>query len=211
MAVRDSPDRQQPRDIACPTCGAPAERGQLVCLECGSRVALAYRRPPSWKLPVAIIAIIGALALVGAVLAYNAIDDEARDEVSETPPKPKQARPGAKDGAAERKPAERAPAAAGSGGLVKRGKLYTWPPSLEGFTVVLLSGEDRESATNFANEVAERNEAKTGVITSEQFGSLPEGFFIVFGGVYETRDRAEQALARLSDRYPRAFAQLVKR
>lgn len=207
MAVRESPFRQQPRDAACPTCGAPAERGQLVCLECGSRVALAYRRPPSWKLPVAIVVIIGALALAGAVVAYNAIDDDARDEVSETPPKPKQNRPasgGATDGKA-------APAAGASGGLVKQGKLYSWPRGLEGFTVVLLSGEDRESATAFANEVADRNDAKAGVITSEDFGSLPQGFFLVFGGIYETRERAEQALARLSGRYPGSFAQLVKR
>jgi hypothetical protein len=225
MAVRGSPTRQLPRDTACPSCGAPAERGQLVCLECGSRVALAYRRPPSWKLPVAIVVVLGVLALLGAVLAYNAIDDEARKEVSATPPAPRQPTSTARDEsrrarearerrrATQRRSAENrpAPAAAGTGGLVKRGKLYSWPASLGAFTVVLQTGEDRASALRFANEVADRNDAKTGVIRSDDFQSLPQGMFIVFGGVYETRERAEQAVRRLRARYSRAFAQRVKR
>jgi septal ring-binding cell division protein DamX len=162
-------------------------------------VALGYRRPPSWKLPVAIVAVIGALALAGAVVAYDAIDDDARQEVSQTPPKPKQAK--APASGAPKKDAR----------LVKRGDLYSWPRSLEAYTVVLLSVEDRQRATSFANEVADRNDAKTGVISASDFQSLPQGFFIVFGGVYETRERAEQAVERLSARYPSSFAQLVTR
>ena len=47
VAVQEAPAQTERRlDASCPTCGAPAERGQLVCLECGSRIALAYKRPP---------------------------------------------------------------------------------------------------------------------------------------------------------------------
>jgi septal ring-binding cell division protein DamX len=219
-------------DSNCPTCGAPAERGQLVCLECGSRIALAYKRPPSWKLPIAIVVIVGVLAMAGAVLAYEAIDDEAKEEVANTPLKPKQAsgvRPQA-SGAKDKPPAKAKPKAkaepkakakpkaeakpkpaASSEGLVAKGDLYTWPRDLGGFTVVLLSAEDRASATTFAQSVAEAKEAKTGVIRADDFQTLPKGFYVVFAGSYKTRARADRATARLGAKYQGAFTQLVKR
>lgn len=205
-------ERHEERKLesSCPTCGAPAERGQLVCLECGSRIALAYRRPPSWKIPVAITVILAALVVAGSVLAYEAIDDEAKDEVAATPLKPKKTAPKKaerKKTATEPKP-EPKPAARD---LVPKGKLYTWPRDLRAFTVVLLSAEDRPTATAFANGVADAKDAKTGVIRSNDFETLPKGFFVVFGGVYETRARADRAAARLGRKYQGAFTQLVRR
>ena len=204
-------------ESSCPTCGAPAERGQLVCLECGSRIALAYRRPPSWKIPVAITVLLGALVVAGSVLAYEAIDDDAKDEVARTPLKPKKAAPARKDDEPKTAPAEpetpaaepKAPVAAG--GLVPKGKLYTWPRDLGAFTVVLLSAEDRPTATAFANRVADAKDAKAGVIRSDDFETLPKGFFVVFGGVYKSRARADRAAARLGRKYQGAFTQLVRR
>ena len=70
---------------ACPTCGAPAEEGQLVCLECGSRVALDYRRPPSWRVPVAIIAAVVLLVAAASAIALKAIGDDAEREAGRTP------------------------------------------------------------------------------------------------------------------------------
>ncbi len=102
MAGNDAPTKQlRALDATCPTCGAPAERGQLVCLECGSRIALTYRRPPSWKLPVAIAVVVAVLAAAGGVLAYEAVDDEAKDEVAATPLKPKEAKEAAESAPAE--------------------------------------------------------------------------------------------------------------
>jgi hypothetical protein len=94
---------------------------------------------------------------------------------------------------------------------VPDGKLYTWPRDLSAFTVVLLSTEDRASATSLANTVADAKAAKTGVIRSDDFETLPQGFFIVFGGSYKTRARADRAAARLGASYQGAFAQLVRR
>lgn len=215
MTVQEAPlQAERKLDSNCPTCGAPAERGQLVCLECGSRIALAYRRPPSWKLPIAIIAVVGALAVAGAVLAYEAIDDEAKDEVAATPLKPKKAataKEKPKKAAAKKKAPAEKPAAATAEGLVAKGKLYTWPKDLKAFTVIVLSAEDRASATSFANSVADAKDAKAGVIRSNDFVTLPKGFFVVFGGSYETRARADRAAARLGAKYQGAFAQLVRR
>jgi septal ring-binding cell division protein DamX len=218
-----------------------------VCLECGGRVSLTYRRPPSWKVPVAITAGVIVLALVGAALAYQAVTDDARREVAiapanvpETParareksaakkraaakgkapsravqakpkakPKPKPRKPKPKPKPREPRPAP--PAVATGGGLVKRGPLYSWPRSLKGFTVVLLSNEDRASATSFARSASRGRPAKIGVIRADDFKSLPKGFFVVFAGQYRNRAMADKAAARLGGRFKGAFPQLVSR
>ena len=176
----DQPERKL--DSSCPTCGAPAERGQLVCLECGSRIALAYRRPPSWKLPIAIVVGVGVLAMAGAVFAYEAIDDEAKEEVAQTPLKPKKTTEtsdsqtsGQSTAKAEAEAEGRAQAAAASEGLVPKGDLYTWPRDLQAFTVVLLSTEDRASATTFAKSAAEAKDAKTGRDPGRRLRDAPQG------------------------------------
>ena len=226
----------------CPTCAAPAERGQLVCLECGSRIALSYRRPPSWKIPVAISAVLLALAGAGAVLAYQAIDGEAEREVAATPVKVSDRTQNDESGvgdaqekpATTEKPAEQDPpgdtatdeatrpepatpdepgidSGATPDGLVKDGALYTWPRELEAFTVVLLSSEDRPSAESFAESAAETRGEKLGVIRSNDFETLPKGFFIVFAGKYPNRAKADAAAARLGRSYRGAFPQIVRR
>lgn len=243
--MHEAPTRSfSSRTTACPTCGAPAERGQLVCLECGSRVALSYRRPPSWKVPVAITAALLILVAVGGVLAYRAIDDEAEREAAATPARVKASGDGGSDGeraggngeagagqpaseeepnlgededAAEPPPEDEptsesdAPAATTDDGLVKDGSLYTWPRSLRAFTVVLLSNEDRASATAFARSAAKSGGEPIGVISSADFASLPKGFFVVFAGRYPDRAAADRAAARLGRRFRGAFPQLVRR
>jgi len=204
MQVQEAPDQpERTLDASCPTCGAPAERGQLVCLECGSRIALAYKRPPSWRIPVAITVLVAALAVAGAVFAYNAIGDDAEDEVAAVPLKPKKA-----TSAPKKQTAAEKPAAAGDG-LVPKGELYTWPKDLRGYTVVLHSSEDRGTATSFARSAAESQDAKVGVIRADDFRTLPKGFFVVFRGSYKTRARADLAAARLGVTYSGAFAQRV--
>jgi len=241
-----SPARAQ---TPCPACGAQAERGQLICLECGSRIALRHRRPPSWKVPVGILAVVTVLAGAGAVLAYEAIDDEARREAGAAPPRvesaaDKSAEPepepepegkapaeqprsqpsepslgtgdsdardsAGADPADDRQPAGEQPAAA-DGELVPDGKLFTWPRDLEGFTVVVQSTEDRQSATTFANLVAQSNDGEVGVIDSADFRTVPRGFFVVFVGSYENRAGAQRAAARLGTRFQGSFPQAVRR
>jgi len=112
---------------------------------------------------------------------------------------------------AEPTPESDAPAATTDDGLVKDGSLYTWPRSLRAFTVVLLSNEDRASATAFARSVAKSGGEPIGVISSADFGSLPKGFFVVFAGRYPDRAAADRAAARLGRRFRGAFPQLVRR
>lgn len=225
----------------CPACGAAAERGQLVCLECGSRIALRHRRPPSWKIPIAILVVVTLLAGAGAVLAYEAIDDEARREAEAAPPRVRNAadepaepeatspaeQPETKTpeptlgsgGSSSRDeatgPAEdQLPAGgeqASEGELVPDGELFDWPLTLEGFTVVIQSTEDRGSATTFARSVAESNDGQIGVLDSADFPTVSQGFFVVFVGSYENRAGAQRAAARLGGRFRGAFPQAVRR
>ncbi|HEX5911227.1 MAG TPA: hypothetical protein VFY44_12105 [Thermoleophilaceae bacterium] len=199
-------------DVHCPRCGAAAERGQLVCLECGARVALVYRRPPSWKVPVAITAVVALLLGVAAFMAVAALSDDADREVAAAPPRPKPAATkttGAKEKAEQ--PKKAGEPAAESGALVKRGSLYQWPRTLEGFTVVINSTEDRASATSFARSASRSKPAKLGVIRADDFKTLPQGFYVVFAGFYEDRGKADQATERLNAKYPGSFTQAVER
>lgn len=251
-------------DTTCPVCGAGAERGQLICLECGSRIALRHRRPPSWKVPVGIVLGVTILAAAGGVLAYEALDADARREADAAPPRVADAErggaAGTDSGGAPSEEAEGgggdepslgdaapgqtdAPSggdeqdsllpdeseagadsaepdaadqtedagAAPAGELVPAGELFTWPRSLSGVTVVVQSNEDNASATAFARSVAQSTDGQVGVISSEDFRTIPEGFFVVFVGRYEGRPAAERAAVRLGRTYPGAFPQDVRR
>src|SRR5215210_1471468 len=83
MAVQEAPtESARPLDDRCPTCGAPAETGQLICLECGSRIALSYRRPPSWRVPFTIVSLIVIAAAAGIYFGADALQDDADREVA---------------------------------------------------------------------------------------------------------------------------------
>lgn len=235
-----------PADTRCPVCAAGAERGQLICLECGSRIALRHRRPPSWKVPVAIVIGVLVLASAGGVLAYEALDADARREADAAPPRVADPAEDADEGAGSAEPdesdseesesqdsAEREPSLGGdaagddvpatpdeapaetpavpAGELVPDGDLFTWPRTLQGFTVVVQSTEDRGSATTFARSVAESSDGQVGVISSADFETIPQGFFVVFVGRYDGRPDAERAAVRLGRTYPGAFPQAVRR
>ncbi len=235
----------------CPVCDAPAQRGQLVCLECGSRITLGYRRPPNWKVPVALTALVLLLTGAGGVLAYEAIGDDAEREAARTPASPKEATSGRPDEASTDRdsagpdkasglkapgtadePQDDAPklgeaepgaddpvirdndaadAGADAGGLTRNGDLYSWPDGLRAFTVVLLSAEDRPTASRFARSAGGSSADKIGVIRSNDFKTLPRGFFVVFAGMYPSRGLAARAADRLERRFPGAFAQLVRK
>jgi hypothetical protein len=186
----------------CPTCGAPAkERGQLICLECGSRIALGYRRPPSWKLPVAIAAVVGVVLLVVAILGWHAVNDNTDNEVAKTPIKVKQ-KP-AKTNAKAKRTAKKKVAA-----IVEKNGVYTWPKGLPGYTVVLQSNQDQASATSAAKS-ANTGPTKVGVIVGGDFKNLQKGSYLVFAGRYDTQAQAERAAAGLAGRFQGAFTQKV--
>jgi hypothetical protein len=151
---------------------------------------------------VAIIVAVVLLLAAATALVLDSIGDDAEQEAARTPIREARDRGG--DARAERKPAV-------SGGLVSQGGLYGWPRELEGFTVVLHRTPDRAEADEFARDASEGRPAKIGVIRTDDFANLEEGFFVVFAGRYETRQLAERAAARLGGRFPDAFPQELER
>jgi hypothetical protein len=146
-------------EASCPSCGAPAERGQLVCLECGGRISLDYRRPAGWKLPLAIV--VAVLVAAGAAFGFglHEITSDAGTEVAKTPrgkPAPPQT------------PRAQAPAPKTTGKprpAVTTPGVPSWPAGRSGFTVVLLSSSDQAGARSFAR-TAKQGGTRVGVLRS---------------------------------------------
>jgi hypothetical protein len=212
----------------CPACGGPAERGQLICLECGGRLGLDYRRAPGWKLPLAIVVVVVAALAAASWVGLHAITSNSDREVakagagkpSPTPhaparkskrhaakpkakarPKPK-AKPKPKRAAKPRgraKPRRQAARLPGVAG---------WPAGRDGYTVVLLSSDDRSSARSFAF-TARQGGTRVGVLRSNDYPSLQKGFWMAFTGFYRTQPQAERAAAKMSKGFPGAFPQFV--
>jgi septal ring-binding cell division protein DamX len=149
---------------------------------------------------VAITALVLLLLGAGAVLAVAALSNDADREVAAAPPRPKPA-------GARSEPARPATPA----GITPRGSLYQWPRTLEGFTVVINSTENRDGAMTFARSAARSKPAKLGVLRGDDFKTLPKGFYVVFAGFYDSRGKADQATARLNSKYPGSFTQAVER
>jgi len=160
-------------------------------------VTLGYRKPPSWRVPVAIVVAVILVAVAATAVALNKISDNADREVGRTPIK-------VKGGGAAQKPK------AGTE-LVKHGVLYDWPRDLKAFTVVLLSTENRADAEKFARSASDGAAAKIGVIAADDFKSLPKGTYAVFAGRYRDRPTADKAAARLRERFSRTSPQRVAR
>lgn len=223
----------------CPTCGASAETGQLICLECGSRIALAYRRPPSWRVPFVLVSLVVLAAAAGIYFGVQALEDDAKTEVA-AQPQPSEsesdqgggsgsggedaseedgAKSGDEDKAAEEKaekePAEdkkkkAAPEDTAAAPTTGAGGVASWPKGEDAYTVVILSAEDRPSARAFAQSAIKAG-TDAGVLRADDYPSLAAstGFFLVFVGSYSNQVKADQAAARLGQRFKGAYPQFV--
>src|SRR5436190_20423325 len=156
----DEPVAAEPETLACPNCGAPADPGQLMCLECGSRLALDYRRPPSWRLPAAIVGVVLLIAGIGVAVALAAVTNDAGKTSAAAPT---QAADAAQSTPADATPTAAAPVPTTSSTTPAPASTSTtpatdtaaaatpapasgWPAGKSGFTVVLASMPDKGDA-----------------------------------------------------------------
>src|SRR4051794_27964471 len=165
----DAPASAAPEVLTCPNCSAPAEPGQLMCLECGSRLALDYDRPPTWRLPVAIVGVVVLLAGLGVAIALAATGNDSKPTAAATPTQtaaqPAPASPGdAPPTASQPTPAPAsstttpAPAAGAATATASTptpaptpstppsASTTGWPPGKSAFTVVLASMPSKSDA-----------------------------------------------------------------
>jgi predicted nucleic acid-binding Zn ribbon protein len=189
---------------SCPRCGEPAERGQLVCLECGSRIALKQEgreRRSLEHLPAVVlllcVVVIGAVALGFALSELTDDSDHDAERTAQptpSPPKADAGTPQTETSAAPQQPS--------------RSLLLEWPAGVSAYTVVLVTTGDRPAARRVAREAAQSG-VEAGLLRSDDY-DLGTGLWIVFAGRFDTQASAERQAGNLGERYPGAYATLVK-
>jgi cell division septation protein DedD len=227
------PEEQAPpapaaETLACPNCGAPADPGQLMCLECGSRLALGYERPPSWRLPAAVIAVVLLIAGIGVAIALAAVTGDANKTTAiaptqstpaqsapaDTPPTASTPTPAAPTDSTS------TPAPAGDSGATPAGGSSAtpaptdaaatgWPPGKSAFTVVLASMPSRAAADDKLAKAKAAGITSAAILESDDFPTLNPGYWVVFDGQYDSVDQAQSQAAadrgkgEFTDAYPR--------
>ena len=191
----------------CPHCGESVEPRQLVCLNCGGRIALKERAPLAREPVTAIAAVLLVTVVVGAGLFGFAIaeltsSEETRTETVErvrTVAEQAPEAPAVVDG--QMQTSEQPPARRNRG-------VPGWPEGLTAHTVVLVTSSDRPAALNVARR-ARSSGLEAGMFPSDPY-DLGTGLWIVYSGRFTTREGAQRQAVQLGDRYPGAYPQLVQ-
>jgi cell division septation protein DedD len=187
----------------CPQCGAQLSADQEWCLDCGAAASTRIAAPRGWKVPLAVVGVLLALALIGIVLALVELagDPEQVTEAPATPtPAPTAAAAPAVPPPASPTPGAETTPAPQQGGAQPSPGVDTWPKGETAWTVILNSSGTREDAERIAGELAAKGIPDVGVLDSDDFTSLGPDSFVVFSGQYEDRTQAEGALAAVRDR-----------
>jgi hypothetical protein len=234
-----APPPPPPQPGRCPNCGAPHDIYQEYCLECGRRLPGAYvggRYAEVWRRdsPIWLWAALAALLLValvsGAVVALAATDDGKQSEPATSIPVVSTA-PSTTDtvGVVTTTPGTITinPPTTTLGtttfstttfgtttfGTTTTGSNVTWPPSKDGFTVVLKSvptSNGRSQAETAADKARTNGLSQVGILNSSDFSSLNPGYYVTFTGIYDTESQANAALPNARSKgFPTAYVREV--
>jgi hypothetical protein len=206
---------------ACPSCGEPVDRRQLVCLNCGARVALRGRTPWGREPVTLLAALLLVVIVIGAGLFGFAISELTSDDGDEPTREAAQAQGKTQESTAEKRAPAEGPAVVSGGEQPARtaedlpqeparaDRVPGWPNDLSAHTVVLVTSSDRAAALNVAKQ-ARASGLEAGLMRSEPY-DLGTGLWIVFSGQFTTPEGAQRQAAQLADRYPGAYPQRVQR
>lgn len=236
-----APPPAPPEPGRCPNCGAPHDVYQEYCLECGRRLPGAFvggRYAEVWRRdsPVWLWAALAALLLValisGAVVALAATDDEKSSEPATSIPVVSTS-PGTTDtvGVVTQPPTitinppttttttsstttfSTTTIGTTTFGTTTTGSNVTWPPSKDGFTVVLKSvptSKGRSQAESAANKARTNGLSQVGILNSSDFSSMNPGYYVTFTGIYDTESQANAALPNARSKgFPTAYVREV--
>jgi hypothetical protein len=201
---------QAPHDSgACRGCGSEADPGQLVCTDCGTRLALGA--PPAGRkvgalVALAAIVVLGAAASGFALSEITSDDDGGGGGASAAPRSA--APPAAAEGEPQAPRQAEQPAAEAQQEPERRSLLLDWPDDLTAHTVVLVTTSDRAAARRLARQAA-RSGIEAGLLRGEDY-NLGAGLWVVFAGRFDTPEGASRQAAGLAERFPGAYPQLVE-
>jgi predicted nucleic acid-binding Zn ribbon protein len=185
---------EAPPHAPCPRCGAALASDQDWCLHCGTAVTTRVARPPSWRVPAAIVLGVLALAGGGVAIAYAVLNggDDNRSGAPSTP------------GAVASASATAAPVPASPQARVPR-----WPAGVRAYTVVLEADSRRATARARARALAGGG-TPAGVLHSDDYAGQRPGFWVVFSGRYRALADARRAAAALQGAAPGAYVRLIR-
>jgi hypothetical protein len=208
-------------ETTCANCGEPVEPRQLVCINCGARVALGERSPFGREpLPAAAVVLIAVAAMSAFLLGLGIADLTGRGDDDGAGAAPtEQASATAPEARAEEKrdrtaEEQQAPAVVSGSRQGKpdaprrEGGVPRWPKGLTAHTVVLVTSSDRGAALNVANE-ARSTGLEAGLMPSDPY-DLGTGLWIVYSGQFTTPEGAQRQAAQLAERYEGAYPQLIQ-
>jgi hypothetical protein len=183
--VAPAPVARATETEACALCGAPMQRDQEWCLECGAGRTILHgaRR---WALPIAAagtVILAATAAFVIAVAHLGQVPAPVRMPVRRIAAPRETAAAVAKP----KPPARRTPALTGA-----------WPPGLSGWTVALATTDIRSVAQRDARAIAHSGVPGVGVLDTSQHPHMHVREFIVFSQRYPTDAAASAAAAKLS-------------
>jgi zinc-ribbon domain len=210
----------------CPRCGARVEPGQEYCLECGLRlpggglsgaVGSAWQRRIGRSVPTSIWSVLGVLAVATAMtgvaifISTGGDDQSANVEVATGPQSistPTTA-PATTETTAS---TETATTAATTQPPPPRPQIVDWPPSQDGYTIVIASMPTtggRAVAIRKAREALAARLPNVGVLDSGEFSSLHPGYYVVFSGIYPDQRGALGGIGRVQNLYPAAYIRQI--
>jgi len=233
-----APPPPPPEPGRCPNCGAPHDVYQEYCLECGRRLPGAFiggRYAEVWRRdsPIWLWAALAALLLValvsGAVVALAATDDGKSSGPGASIPVVSTTLATTSTVGAETTPPTITinPPTTTLGtttfstttfgtttfGTTTTGSNVTWPPSKDGFTVVLKSvptSNGRSQAEAAADKARTNGLSQVGVLNSSDFSSLNPGYYVTFSGIYDSTSQANAALPNARSKgFPTAYVREV--
>jgi septal ring-binding cell division protein DamX len=184
----------------CPRCGASLRPEQEWCLQCGTGLGARVAAPRGWRLPLAVVGGLLALALIAVVLAIVELSTDAETVTTQPVPAATPAPTAAPPAAAAPTPsATSTPVPSATPSPAATGGLGDWPAGKTGFTIVLESSSTRSAAQARGKELAGQG-ISVGILDSSGYRTLTPNRFVVFSGQYATRAEAKAALSRLGSR-----------
>jgi hypothetical protein len=93
-------------------------------------------------------------------------------------------------------------------GTGSTGTIASWPSGKTAWTVILESATSKTAADAKANELSSDG-TSVGVLQSDDFSSLNEGYWVVFSGTYDSKSAADSALSGLKAKVPEAYVRHV--